>query len=321
MYSDSVKQETRSTSFREHSFLRWLREKYGAECHEGMGIGDDAAWRPERRGEGSLWAMDTVVEGVHVDTCDELELAERLGRKAVLVNLSDIAAMGGVPDGALLSIALPERMGQSEAEGCARAAAEACRKHGIGLIGGDTVTTKGPMIVTVAISGYSTLGVVSRAGAKDGDVIVVTGTLGGSLYDGRHGDFEPCLSEAFRLMEIAAPHSMTDISDGLTRDLSNILEASGVGAVIDSASIPIHPSACSLSEETGRPALWHALNDGEDFELLFTMDSAAYTRVQSQWNLPKPLTVIGCIEGEGLLLAEGQQRTPLLPGGFEHGVE
>lgn len=314
-----MKQETRPTSFREHSFLRWLREKFGAECHEGLGIGDDAAWLPERRGEGCLWAMDTVVEGVHVDACDEL--AERLGRKAVLVNLSDIAAMGGVPDGALLSIALPERMGHSEAEACARAAAEACRKYGLGLIGGDTVATKGPMIVTVAISGYSKLGVVSRAGAKDGDVIVVTGALGGSLHDGRHGDFVPCLSEASRLMEIAIPHSMTDISDGLTRDLSNILEASGVGAVIDSAAIPIHPSACSLSEASGRSPLWHALNDGEDFELLFTMDKAEFTRVQSQWNLPTPLSVIGSIEGEDLLLAEGQQRTPLLPGGFEHGVE
>jgi thiamine-monophosphate kinase len=191
----------------------------------------------------------------------------------------------------------------------------------VGLIGGDTVTTKGPMIVTVAIHGYSDLGVVSRAGAKEGDVVVVTGALGGSLHDGRHGDFEPCLSEASRLMEIAVPHSMTDISDGLARDLSNILEASGVGAVIESSAIPVHPSACSLSKQTGRPALWHALNDGEDFELLFTMDRAAFTRVQSQWNLPTPLTVIGCIEGEGLLLAEGQQRSPLLPGGFEHGVK
>ncbi len=317
-YSEDVNHRTTSSPFKEHGFLRWLREEYGAESVVGLGIGDDAAWSPTPKGKGALWAMDTVVAGVHVASGEGL--AARMGRKAVLVNLSDIAAMGGIPDGALLSIALPETMTQEDAEDCARAAVGVCREYGVQLLGGDTVSTRGPMVVTIAINGHSDVDPVTRAGALRGDKILVTGALGGSLHDGRHGDFKPRLKEAARLMELARPSAMTDISDGLARDLSNILIASCVGAVLNESAIPIHPSACALSQETEKRAVWHALNDGEDFELLLTVGDSDLSRLKNEWNLKTPLTVIGTIEGDGLFLDDGESRAPLPAGGFDHGV-
>ena len=186
--------EERPTTFREHSFLQWLREEFGSDDDGILGIGDDTAWCPSHGENGTLWAMDTVCEGVHMEPGHDLPA--RLGRKAVLVSLSDIASMGGVPNGALLSIALPKGLGSTDAKDCARAVVATCREYGVRLLGGDTVSTAGPLVVTVALSGHSEGSIVRRAGASDGDLVVVTGALGGSLHDGRHGEFRPRLLEA-----------------------------------------------------------------------------------------------------------------------------
>ena len=117
------------------------------------------------------------------------------------------------------------------------------------------------------------------------------------------------------------PSAMTDISDGLSRDLANILDASQCGAVINRHAIPIHPAAVEYAKQTGCEPIWHALNDGEDFELLFTIAPAEWHVLRAQWKLATALSVIGKIEGSGLVVDDGDSRRPLLPGGFEHGED
>lgn len=313
-----MKQGNETSRFSEHSFLRWLRDEYPLAAGKSVGIGDDAAWSPHAPGEGVLWAMDTVVEGIHFKAGADAPSA--LGRKAVLVNLSDIAAMGGIPDGVLLSIALGSGQGEIEAKSCVRAAAAVCEEHNVRLLGGDTVRTKGPMVVTVAMSGHAPDGQVLRSGAGEGDAIVVTGALGGSFHDGRHADFTPRLAEAQAMMGEARPSAMTDISDGLARDLTNILDASGVGALLEAETIPVHPSAEKYAQITGKDALWHALHDGEDFELLLTISPVQLKRLLSGWKLDTPLTVIGRVEGDILLLNNGGEQPVIMDaGGFDHG--
>ena len=156
---------------------------------------------------------------------------------------------------------------------------ELAERFGVDLVGGDTNAWDGPLVISVTLLGEATArGAVRRAGARPGDAILVTGPLGGSLLAGRHLRPEPRIAEALALHQAAPLHAMIDISDGLSSDLAHILaESGGLGAVLDAAAIPIHPDAHEMSRRDGIPALDHALNDGEDFELCLVVaaDDAA----------------------------------------------
>jgi len=219
------------------------------------GIGDDCA---VLKGPGRmlrLFASDMLVEGVHF-TRDAP--AEGIGWKALAVNVSDVAAMGGLPRQAVISLGLPRATPVSFVDRLYRGLRRCAKMYGVDWVGGDT--SRAPVVVIdVAILGeVEKERVVYRSGARPGDGLWVTGPLGGSLRSGRHLRFRPRVKEARALTARAKPHAMMDLSDGLGPDLLKMCEASGVSAILEAGRIPRH-AGCSLEQ---------ALNDGEDFELL-----------------------------------------------------
>jgi len=219
------------------------------------GIGDDCA---VLQGPGRmlrLFASDMLVEGVHF-TRDAP--AEGIGWKALAVNVSDVAAMGGLPRQAVISLGLPRATPVSFVDRLYHGLRRCAAAYGVDLVGGDT--SRAPVVVIdVAILGEVEKGrVVYRSGARPGDGLWVTGRLGGSLRSGRHLRFRPRVEEARALTARAKPHAMMDLSDGLGPDLLKMCEQSGVSAVLEGARIPRN-AGCSVEQ---------ALNDGEDFELL-----------------------------------------------------
>lgn len=227
-----------------------------------LGIGDDAALISTP--EDTLVAVDLLMEGVHFDF-SEVTPAQ-VGRKALAVNLSDIAAMGGSPHSAVVSVALPKSRGGDFALEVQQGLQALAEEYQVALIGGDTNTWDGPFVISVTVLGAPIRDrAIPRSGARVGDWICVTGELGGSRQ-GKHVLFTPRLQEARILTEQFEIHSMIDLSDGLASDLRHILRESRLGALIELAQIPVSEHIVHL------PKAWeHALGDGEDFELLFTV--------------------------------------------------
>jgi thiamine-monophosphate kinase len=164
-------------------------------------------------------------------------------------------------------------------------------------------------------------GAVRRSGAGPGDAVLVTGPLGGSLFAGRHLRPEPRIEEALALHQAAPIHALIDISDGLSSDLAHILdESGGLGAVLDAQAIPIHPDALDSSRRDGIPALDHALNDGEDFELCLVVPAEDADRLLASPPPPARLYRVGELTdtpGLRLRTTDGPLR-PIEPRGFDH---
>jgi thiamine-monophosphate kinase len=187
----------------------------------------------------------------------------------------------------------------------------------VAIVGGDTNSWNGLLVISITVTGEATgRGAVTRAGAKVGDWLFVTGPLGGSIL-GKHLDFTPRIREALALNAAVELHAMCDISDGLAADLRHILEESGVGAVLDAGTIPIAPAAFELSGSTGKPPLVHALGDGEDFELLFSVSRADGEKLLREPPVPGLVKVGECVEA-GLWLERDGKRETLAPVGWVH---
>jgi thiamine-monophosphate kinase len=236
------------------------------------------------------------------------------------VNLSDIAAMAGRPVAAVASVGLPRQGGRALAEELYRGLREAADAFSTALVGGDTNSWNGPLVISVTVIGEATArGPVRRSGARPGDWLLVTGPLGGSIR-GKHLTFTPRVREALALHTLADLHAMIDISDGLAADVHHIAEESRCGVVLRAESIPITDEARQMND--GRSPLEHALGDGEDFELAFAVspaDARALLRAQPLAGLT--LAHIGeCVE-EGFWLEEGGQRRPLTPTGYVHEIQ
>src|SRR5207253_7470006 len=228
-----------------------------------LGPGDDTAALGWPADTPCLVTADMLLEG----SCFLLAEAgpRRVGRKAMAVNLSDIAAMAGRPVAAVVSVGLPRRGGRALAEELYRGLREVADAFDTAIVGGDTNSWDGPLVISVTLLGEATgRGPVRRSGARPGDWLLVTGPLGGSIL-GKHLDFTPRVREALRLHEAADLRAMIDVSDGLAADLQHICRESGCGAVLDAGRIPIADAARALND--GRAPLEHALTDGEDFEL------------------------------------------------------
>lgn len=250
----------------EFEFIRSLQDRIKRSEYLDVGIGDDAAVLSDFPPQ-TLVTTDMLMEGVHF--LIPPATPQQVGYKALAVNLSDIAAMGGTPATAFVSVALPRSRPPSFREDVFTGLQSLADQFRVTLAGGDTNSWDGPFVISVTVLGIPTFPPVLRSGAKPGDWIMVTGELGGSLL-GRHLTFLPRVREALLLQQSVKLHAMQDVSDGLSADLYHILEQSGVGARLFSERIPVSDAA-HASAKDGRSALEHALGDGEDFELLFTL--------------------------------------------------
>ncbi len=278
-----------------------------------LAAGDDMAVLrigPER----VLAAIDAVVEGRHFRSGTDPRL---VGRKALLRNLSDVAAMAARPLACLASVTLPRRAEQSLADALLVGIREVAGEFACPLVGGDTTVhaDDAPLTLSVAILALPALRsgrVITRRGAVIGDLVCVTGTLGGSLAPdggGRHLDFPPRLAEAIELGDGLGPrlHSMIDVSDGLGVDAAHLVEHDeSIAIELDADSIPTR-DGCSIEQ---------AIGDGEDFELLFTSDGAPPPSVAGT-----PVRIIGRVVARGetaVGLRSGDRLIDISAHGFEH---
>jgi thiamine-monophosphate kinase len=303
----------------EFGLIRRIRGRVPIGSSTSIAIGDDCAALKCAPDRDILVTTDMLMEGRHFVLAEAG--AKAVGRKALGVNLSDIAAMAGEPVAAVVALALPRDGGPAIVDGLLDGMLPMAESFGLSLVGGDTNAWEGPLVITVTILGQATArGPVRRSGAKPGDVVLVTGPLGGSLL-GRHLAPTPRIREGLALAETETIHAMIDISDGLAADLGHILEESGgLGAILDAASIPISADAVVLSGRDGRTPIDHALHDGEDFELCLTVAPEAAARLLA--NPPCPLYAVGRITGEpGLRLASHGHVETIVMRGFDHLVD
>jgi thiamine-monophosphate kinase len=308
---------------RENDFLSWIAGQTPPHGRVPLNVGDDMA--SVRVGDASaplaLLKIDQCLDQVHFDL--RHHTPAQAGRKAVNRCLSDCAAMACRPAAILISVALP-REGPGSGEAAAQELFLACRDAAAvfdcPLVGGDTAIWDQRLALTVAALGTLPASgrAIRRTGAEVGDTLFVSGRLGGSLK-GRHLSFVPRIELALQLAQATGPalHAMMDLSDGLAQDLPRLCAASGVGAEVHAAHLPIHPDAEAMSAADGVPAGLHALADGEDYELLFALDPAATPQIVNLSAVP--LTAIGTITQKGLTLIDGSGKTHPWPrGGWEH---
>ena len=273
----------------------------GAEVR--VGPGDDCAvLGTPRAARWQLLKTDVVIEGVHFTPEDD---PRRVGWKALCRALSDIAAMGGVPAHALVTLAVSPEENVARVKALYAGLRRAAAKFGVAIVGGETSRSPGPLFLDIALSGWvERRRCVLRSGGRPGDALYVTGRLGGSRA-GKHLDFIPRLAEARWLVTHFRPTAMMDLSDGLAADLPRLAVASRCGFTLDEATIP----------RTRGSTLAQALGDGEDFELLFAIAPRHAEKLASGWRAKFPRLPLTCI---GALLPPSTFRLPPSAHGFDH---
>ncbi len=280
----------------EFSFIEYLRMKTNSYPRVCFGIGDDAAVLDVAKDKRLVVSTDVIVENVDF-RMNELS-PEQIGRKVLAINLSDIAAMGATPTAFVISVGKPASVTTAWLKRFYKGLLKLADQYGVACVGGDFSSSK-EFFASVTIFGeVLPFQLTKRSGAKAGDLIGVTGALGGSIRC-HHHDFIPRIKESRFLAEEFTPTSMIDISDGLVQDLSHILKASRVGAVLDLDRIPVSSDALKLSSGNKPDALRRALSDGEDFELLFTVSPWRKPILEKSWKkaFPKvPLSWIGKVQ-------------------------
>lgn len=307
----------------EISFIERLRKKIPRSPGIPLGIGDDAALLNIAKKRRLVVTTDAIVE--NVDFRMKNLFPEKIGRKALAINLSDIAAMGAKPKAFVLTIGKPASVTPAWLFRFYDGLMGLARTHGVFCVGGDISRSK-EFFASVTLLGEIEKGkAVTRSGAAEGDWIAVTGTLGGSLLR-HHYDFTPRLHEGNFLAEKKIATAMIDISDGLVQDLIHILKASKVGAILELDQVPVSRDAKKMACGDLVKAREKALSDGEDFELLFTVRPYHKRELGKIWKkqfFRVPLTWIGRIKGEKpeiLWTFEGKKvGTPrLAKKGFSH---
>jgi thiamine-monophosphate kinase len=327
----------------EDELIEAIRRVVDAE-HPGvlLGIGDDAALVAPGSGE-TVLTTDMLIEGVHFERGSIS--ARDLGAKAIVVNVSDIAAMAASPRYALVSVALPEDVEASWVVELAAGMRAACDEHALALVGGDT--NRAPVVViSVTVVGDVAPGrAVRRSGARVGDAVVVTGELGAAaggfaLSRAHPSRAAAALSQPWgrelagalarpvarvgeaRSLAQAGATAMMDISDGLAKDLARLCRASGVGARVELARVPVAGALRAGAETLGVDALALALGGGEDYELLATLPPEGVPRAREALDerFGVPLAEIGrIVEGSGLVAVDADgHEAPLEPVGWDH---
>lgn len=304
------------------------------------GIGDDCAvFRQAGGNVVSLVTTDTLVEGVHFDC--RWHPPHLLGRKAVAVNMSDIAAMGGTPRFVLFSLAAPPTTEPIWLDGLLAGFLESVRGYGALLIGGDTVKSGHELVLSVTVIGEAPANEVCyRSGARPGDVVLVSGPLGQAAaglalcQQGRQQEndawqslvaahCDPAAQVALGRLLAASGlvHAMIDLSDGLATDLAHLCAESGVGAEIDNAALPITAELRSAAAVCRVAPLDWALAGGEDYQLVLTCaaDEVTPLRQQAQERLGLTLSPVGrIVKGQGVTLLAGGNRRDISYHGYDH---
>lgn len=301
----------------EFEYIDWIRNRTSNRDGVEIGPGDDCAALRVQPDRSLLITCDVIMDGRHFQLTEDGP--RQVGRKAMAVNLSDIAAMAGTPIGAVVGVALPVGGGVSLREELYLGLRDRADAFDCPLVGGDTNAWDGPLVISVTVFGQaSPRGAVTRSGARPGDWLFVTGPLGGSIL-GHHLDFMPRVREARQLDEFAPLHAMIDLSDGLAGDLGHLCRESGCGAVVMGDRVPITDAARSLARDDGRSPLDHALRDGEDFELLFAVEPEVGRRLlRDQPIKGVQLVHIGECVDQGIWIEQEHERSPLTGRGFEH---
>jgi thiamine-monophosphate kinase len=332
MAEQEVKKYTEISKLGEFGLIKRLTEKLELRQASTLkGIGDDAAViAPPEKGEVMLLSTDMMAEGIHFElTYTPLR---HLGYKAVAVNVSDICAMNGEPTQVVVSIAVSNQYSVESLDEIYKGIKFACKEYNVDLVGGDTTSSKSGLVIDVTILGKAKQDkVVYRSNAKFGDLLCVSGDLGGA-YAGllllekarKNLGTDPALKpelqgygyvlqkqlmpharvdiiELFRSSGVV-PTSMIDISDGLSSEIHHICEASKVGCLLEELKIPVHEETIKVAQEEGAPYSLFALSGGEDYELLFTLNPADYKKIKDH----DKITIIGEIlpPAEGIKIAD-----------------
>ena len=306
----------------EFSFIGDIASMFGSLPHHGFEpIGDDCTVLP--MGDDALvMSTDMLIEDVHF--LRGASSAEEVGYKSLMVNISDVAAMGATPTATLLSLSLPESAQGEWSEGFMRGFHEGCKEYGIALVGGDTTASRDRIAINVVAIGRAPMQNIKRRSAANlGDIVCVTGKLGVSskgLVDIMFGDLNTAAAKAHRrgqariaegrfLGTCEAVHAMMDISDGIASDIKHIMELSNVGAEIELSKIPTDYD------------IRYATTGGEDYELLLTVAPDKFKEVAAALlsATGTPLTAIGRItEGDTLQWLDNGQPSELELKGFTH---
>jgi thiamine-monophosphate kinase len=293
----------------EFDFIRSITPKHLKNKSIIKAIGDDAAVIRIDKENCLVFTADMLIEGIHFLKNAKPSL---IGNKALSCSISDIAAMGAMPLYAVISVAFPKHLSAGNAKEIYQGIRKTADNFGVDIIGGDT-NSADKIIIDVFLCGKARKKqLVYRNGAKAGDRIFVTGTLGGSIK-GRHLRFVPRMEESKFLVSNFKLNSMIDISDGLIADLGHILEQSKKGAVLKEGNIPLSKDASGIS---------NAFYDGEDFELLFTLDQRQAEKLIKKWPFKKTrLSCIGEItnkSGQLVLETEKGKIKKIKVGGYKH---
>lgn len=325
----------------ELGLIRRLRGRLEPGPGVRVGPGDDAAVLEPSPGRLLIATTDLLVEDVHFRR-RYAEPAD-IGWKALAVNLSDVAAMGGRPRWALVALGCPDGTTGDEAEAFYEGLLALAGEHGVSVVGGDTSASPAGWIVNVTLLGETSAPPRLRSGARPGDVVAVTGTLGraaaglavlereaappGLAADvlaevtAAHLRPRPRVAEGRWLGDAEGVTALIDLSDGLATDLGHIAGESGVGAAVELDRLPLAPAIRAVAASLGRRALDWATGGGEDYELLLTCDPAALGSLAAglQAACGCPLTAVGRVEGgPGLRFLDAAGRPVAVAPGFEH---
>ncbi len=291
----------------EFEFIEKVKKRLPKLKNAVLGIGDDCAVIDYTKDKYLLLTTDMLIEDVHFDLSKVS--AFKVGGKALAVSLSDIAAMGGIPKYCIISLGVPRNMQVTTLDDFYSGFLKLAEEFDVELIGGDTNASEKFICDVCAVGEVEKKFLIKRSGAKVGDGIFVTGSLGGSIKEKQY-EFTPRVKEARILVENFKIHSMIDISDGLSLDLYHVTDSSSVGAVIYDDCIPVSQNASSRKE---------ALSGGEDFELLFTAPADVTEEILSK-KLGMPVKKIGEIvqRREGVKIIKEKGKTELKKTGYKH---
>lgn len=312
-----------------------------------IGIGDDAAVVEPERNRLDVLSVDAIVEGVHFDR--RFTPPDAIGHRALAVNLSDLAAMGAAPRLALLSFVLPADLQRDDFDALVSGLAALAVRHRLHVIGGNLARSPGPLMIDVTVLGtVKRRQALTRSGARPGDVLYVTGSIGGAAAglemlrratrptpeDSETGKGcvtrylypEPRVRTGLMLARNRAASACMDLSDGLADGVRQIAEASGVGIIVDADALPVDPEARAWFDAQGgddRDTLARAITGGDDYELLFTVRPRARGQLRAAGQrVDVPLTRIGiCTEARDVILrraAGASTEDQPIPHGYTH---